>query len=447
LAILAAIAAGPLPAAAQSDIFVQLEDDGFDMELDLAREQLYVSIPNQNEVVVISLVTGQVAARVRLDERALVRALGSVPEVLVGTRPHGLDLSLAGSTLFVALNEASSVVYVDLDTLGLTQVVIGSELGNSKTWDVIEGKPDRIFASANPGSGGLAYIVMIERDAGDAASRVASNRILRARPTFARSPDGQFLYVGTGFSPNSLYKLDLSTDAAPIVLEDDHGSVSGTDQLEVSPDGNRIYLGSGQVLDTSDFVQIGLVGSGIPRLNADGSLAYVADEPGSVEVYETTFFTKVDEIALPCSFGTIRAFELLDDGNGFLLLGDDNVCGVGSVTFQNPRCEVTPSYAGDTLTLGFELATPDPVLWNLWVSASVVTAKLWSLPIGVIDPPVSFELPIPGFPQIGKIGFLTTFVGGDGISCSDWAIVDTGAPTTAVDPAELGDRVLRGISP
>ncbi len=310
---------------------------------------------------------------------------------------------------------------------------------------MIEAKPNRVFASANPGSGGFAWIAMIKRDQANAASRVASDAIIRAAPAFARSPDGQFLYVGeVSFSPNSLYKLDLSTDAAPIVLEDDHGSVSGTDYMALSPDSSRIYLRSGQVLQTADFVQIGLVGSGIPRVNSTGSRVFVARAPGLVEVYETTFFTKVDEVALPCSISSLKGFELLDDGDGVLLLGDSKVCGVGGNAFQTSTCRLTPSYAGGVLTLAFEVGTPSPAVWNFWVSAGNTTTKLWQVSLPVVDPVVPVNVPIPNFPQVGTIGFLTTLVGPSGITCSDFDLVDTGGAGTPLSAPALKNLFSQG---
>ncbi|HEY5907367.1 MAG TPA: hypothetical protein VIZ31_04945, partial [Vicinamibacteria bacterium] len=142
LAVLAALTFGPTQAAAQGEILIPLDAAGFDMEFDQPRQRLYVSIPTRNEVVILSSTNGQVVNRVRIDEEALRQTPGGDADVLVGTRPHGLDISLDGSLLLVALNQASSVVYVDLETLALTQVVIGTQLGHATTWDVIEGKPN-----------------------------------------------------------------------------------------------------------------------------------------------------------------------------------------------------------------------------------------------------------------------------------------------------------------
>ena len=116
--------------------------------------------------------------------------------VAVGSKPQGIDLSLDGSKLFIALNGAGAVGVLDLETLLTTEIVLGTELGDSRTWDVVEAKPNRLFVSANPSSSGFAWIVMVKLDEGNAALRVADNRIIRAAPVFEVSPDQSFLYIG-----------------------------------------------------------------------------------------------------------------------------------------------------------------------------------------------------------------------------------------------------------
>ncbi len=256
-----------------------LGDLGADMEVDAARRRLYVSVPSRNQIVVMSTGTYEVIDR-----------------ITVGPEPRGIDISFDGSLLFVALDGASSVAFLDLETFNFSQVVIGEELGSPRTWDVIEGRPGRVFVSANAGPFGFSYIVMINRHANNTATRVADGRIIWGRPVFAGSPDRAALYVGEGNSP---YKLDIfeSPFSGPttgrIILEDDHGSVSGTDKLAVSPDGNIIYTGSGQALRTGSFIQVGRVGAGVPRVSDDGSLVYVAQAPDTISVYETVTYTLV----------------------------------------------------------------------------------------------------------------------------------------------------------
>jgi len=268
--------------AATAGLFTDLSEVGFDMEYDAARDQIYVSLPNQNSIATLSATT-----------------LGQVNSTVVGTRPLGISLGGDGERLYCALNTAGSVAAWLVGTATVDQIIIGTELGDARTYDVLEVNPGEVLATSSPGSNGFAYIVKIDIDFinGHTAQRVASNRIIRASPTLAKSSDGTRAYVGEGFSPNSLYKLDMTVPSAPIILEDDHGSVGGTDRLEVSPDGARIYLRSGQVLRTSDFNQIGSIGGGVPRLNTDGSLCYVGVS-SAVQVWRTDTYLQVDAVAV-----------------------------------------------------------------------------------------------------------------------------------------------------
>jgi hypothetical protein len=109
-------------------------------------------------------------------------------------------------------------------------------------------------------------------------------------------------------------------------------------------------------------------------------------------------------------------------------------------------CDLELAYSGGTLELGFQLAASAPVTWNLWLSAQSSAQRLWAIPLPVIDPAIGRNLQIPGFPQIGEVGFLTTLTTStQGIVCSDWQTVDTGSgggTSKAPDLKELlRDRV------
>jgi len=299
---------------------VELGGIGFDMELDESRSLLYVSVPSRNEIVFVSTDSFQIVDR-----------------VLVGSRPHGIDLSHDGSRLFVALNQAAAVAVVDLESLAVTEIVVIEGTDSSLVYDVIEAEPDRLFVTASPNSSGFARIGQVRLDQGNAVSTVANNRIIRARPRFAPDPDELFLYVGEGFSPQSLYKLDLLTADAPIVLEDQHGTVSGTDLMTVNPDGSRIYLSSGQVLRTGSFAQAGRVDAGIARFGPFQDVVHVAEFPGfdspstEVGVFDTSTYLQVDTITLPCPFDRFARFAdflVLPEEEGWIVLSQDLVCGL-----------------------------------------------------------------------------------------------------------------------
>jgi hypothetical protein len=108
---------------------------------------------------------------------------------------------------------------------------------------------------------------------------------------------------------------------------------------------------------------------------------------------------------------------------------DSSVRPILTITYSTGFvCEMTLSYSGSTLTMAFEIGNPTPVTWNLWMALGPTMFPFWSVDIPAIQPPVKFELPIPGFPRVGTIGFVQTLTGAGGIVCADMKLIDTGAP-------------------
>jgi hypothetical protein len=324
--------------AAPVDVLVDLGASGHDMEYDEARDRLYVSVPSSDKLVVVDTNNWQV-----------------VQEVTIAPDPHGVALSLDGTRLFVAKRGAGSVAVVDLATWTQSEILLTTELDSALTYDVVEATPDRLYVSANPGSGGFAYIVQVALDQGNVAQRVASNRIIRCNPTFEVSPDQTALYVGACFSPNSLYKLDLTQPDAPIIAEDDHGSVFGTWHLEASPDGSRVYLASGQVVESTGIQVVGQIGAGVSRFETDPTRIFVAVTPGEIQTWNVTTQVQVDSLDLPCSFSSIRELLVLPGETGFLVLGDTKLCGQADlppcVAAVESYCVGAPNSAGPGATL------------------------------------------------------------------------------------------------
>ena len=103
-------------------------------------------------------------------------------------------------------------------------------------------------------------------------------------------------------------------------------------------------------------------------------------------------------------------------------------------------------YADGALTMDFELATLEPATWDLWlVIPGTGIFPLWSLPLPVVDSPVFPSLSF-SFPSIGTIGFLTSLSTPEGIACSDWETVDTGAPSSAVPSRGEIRELFRGVN-
>lgn len=284
--------------------------EGFDSVLDDARGQFYVSLPNRHEIAVIAM------AGLRIVDRI------SVPG-----SPQGIDLSIDGTRLFAALNGSNAVAVVDIGARTVSTIPLGDSTGHALTYDVLEGAPERLFVSASPGSGGFAWIAQVRLDQGNLATRVADERIIRARPVFARDPLQTFVYLGSGFSPNSLYKLNLLEPNAPIVLEDAHGDVGGTDNLVLNAAGSRIALSSGQVLRTGSFVEEGRVSGGRSAASAVTDTLFVARDGGSeIEAYDFTSLELLSTTPTGCDNGTTTRLHAYGGDESFMLLQGETAC-------------------------------------------------------------------------------------------------------------------------
>ena len=292
---------------------LELAANGFDAAHDPSREQLYISLPDRNEIAVISTTELRIIDRI------------SVPG-----SPYGIDISVDGTRLFAALNGSNAVAAIDLDQRAVSTIDLGDSTGHSLTYDVVEAEQDRLFVTASPSSGGFAYVAQIELSPALIASRVANQRIIRARPTLAVAPDRQFVYVGEGFSPNSIYKLSLQDPDAGIVLEDDHGSVGGTDNLVLNSTGTRIAIRSGQVLRTGSFIEEGRVTAGPSA--TDGTTLFVLNRSGVVEGFDFATLEPTQTIETGCSVGFASRLTAFDGGQSFMALEQDIACIPGPVS-------------------------------------------------------------------------------------------------------------------
>ena len=296
---------------------IELGGIGADMEYDSIKKTLFVSIPSLQRISKIDIETAMITDTYTFSDQ-----------------PRGIDLSTDRSTLYIALNGLGDIAYLDTVTGTLEMIDISTELGDDRTWDIAEVSPERILVSSNASSNGSAHIVEVRRDESNLASRVADNRIIRAAPTFATSTNSQFVYVGEGFSPNSLYKLDANDAALPIILEDNHGSVYGTSHLTLNDGGSLIYLSSGQVLSTSTFNQVAEFPSGKSWLSLDGSTLFIAEgETDAVGLYDVTTTAKIGHQEWGCEILDVQTLQEVESG-GVIAMGDDLVCFTRIVPFE-----------------------------------------------------------------------------------------------------------------
>jgi hypothetical protein len=312
------------------------------MELDEGRQMLYASIPDRNEIAFIS-----------------TRSFTIVTRIVVGSRPHGIALSIDGTRLFVALNEAGSVIELDLDTLEMEEIFVGEYVQDPGIFEVIEARPNQLFVAANPGSSGSSYLAKVVLGFyNNQFLTVGSNQIFRSWPVMKASPDRRFLYVA---EPSRIKKLDILNHYAPIILWNPSSLYTGGD-LDVHPDGSKIFLRSGIVLDSNTFQKIGQTERGIPRFGDSPDQFYIASEPNLVEIRDSDSLIKTGEFTVSCEFDSIRDFLVMPGDSGWIVLGEDRVCGMVST----PSCQDAPQDPVDPFPMHgtFDVSVSPVLSWQ-----------------------------------------------------------------------------------
>lgn len=97
------------------------------------------------------------------------------------------------------------------------------------------------------------------------------------------------------------------------------------------------------------------------------------------------------------------------------------------VEYPDSSCtlDLVAGYADGTLTLDFTLGAEEPTIWSAFMFLNGGIFPLWFRPLPPVDPPVSFSLPIRGFPQIGLVAFVTMLATPHEIACIDFAVANT----------------------
>ena len=84
------------------------------------------------------------------------------------------------------------------------------------------------------------------------------------------------------------------------------------------------------------------------------------------------------------------------------------------------------SYADSILRMDLDLGTIEPAAMGVWILSLFGVSEVWSSPIPVVDPIISFpaKFPLPGIGNIAVIAGLSTL--DSGLTCFDFKTVDTG---------------------
>jgi hypothetical protein len=101
------------------------------------------------------------------------------------------------------------------------------------------------------------------------------------------------------------------------------------------------------------------------------------------------------------------------------------------VSDQRRRCDrctldAQLAYIAGNLDLSFVVGTPAPAMLGVWlVVSNNVIPIIVDVPLPALDQPIAIPVSFP-LPSLGTLGVLATLVDAGGLSCSDWATVDTG---------------------
>jgi len=308
LVALAATFAAPL--AAQTTWQSQSLDLGYavsTVRADAQRNRLYVSAPLSNRVFEIDPVSMTVLRK-----------------LYVGFHPDGIELASDGHTLYAALNGAGAVGVYDLDTDQQSELDISVLLGTSYAKVVTEARPGLLFVAAQ-------NFVRIDL-ATLAATQIYSPYDITQ---FGKDPAGNVLYVGS--ASNAVFKFDITQASAPMVYQSPQ-YLYGVDRgIDVSADGNRLVLGSGEVIRANELTENGTVGYGAAMFSADDTqiISATGAYPIVLKRFDGTTLDLIESIPTQCSFSapgsgipslTPKAMQALPYNQGWVILGDTTVC-------------------------------------------------------------------------------------------------------------------------
>ncbi len=278
-----------------SEFQVDLPGDPAFMEMDEGRNVIYISLPSKNQVLVVSTDT-----------------LSTVGTIEFTGNPVGLDLSEDESTLYVAVAGTGAVAFVDLtDPLySYVEVEVGSYMSRVETvtelYDVAEVDASRVVVTASTSS--LARIVMINKDASNAVSVIASGRVARTTPLIASNYDEPFVYITESTSPGSVYKLDKTQSNLPVIAEETRttNASNGTDykSLLLSKAGDALFLSSGGKVATDTLSPILDLPRGSLVLSNDEKYLYAIpkDFDTLLGVYDAQSGETINQFSSFCDF-------------------------------------------------------------------------------------------------------------------------------------------------
>jgi WD40 repeat protein len=301
---------------------IPLGESAKDLAVNALRGHVYVTVPNQHELLVFSASTLEVIRRVDL-----------------GARPTGLSVSPDGDEIFVGVAGAGAIAIFDADDFTETRIFVAPELESSEVYKVVETAPGILYVSTGiPDVQGR--IARVDRASG-VVTPIATTAY--ADIELLADPAHNVLYVGDGYQAlhASVFALDASIAGTPVLLTS--GLTSGNGQanrLSLDPSGARLYAASGDVLDTTNFSLVGRVGFGVPWASDNGTEVFVARGARDLEVYSAASLRQIDALETDCwrshDFRDVQRLMPSPVNGQWLLLGDEVLCAVDLLNPDEP---------------------------------------------------------------------------------------------------------------
>jgi len=221
---------------------IQLPGKAEFVEQDTVRNLLYVSIPSQNQVVVLSK-----------NDLQIVDTIDFVGE------PYGLDISDDNNTLYVALSGTGTVGVVDLTNSNAITAEIDVTGGITPDGNTLIDKvfsvqsiDNRVFASADS-SNGLSNVIVIDLANSNAISRIGlleddSFLVVRRNPHLRINDAGTEIILPRFVS--GLVRVDIVDRTYPLIFSD-RNMVGELIALEI--EGDRYITSAGSEIDAQNF--------------------------------------------------------------------------------------------------------------------------------------------------------------------------------------------------
>ncbi len=282
---------------------LQNESDIADVIMNRDKSAIYVARLLSRRVLMISTDTFQKTDSIELQDS-----------------PYALAVSSDQTKLYVALYGLPRFQVIDLASKTmLKDVDLSAVIGANAIVDLYAAANGQLYASSYGG-----YVARIDESANYVASRVASDKFFSSgAPTFV-AEHGNYLYMEESLlTPNSLFKIDMSVADSPIVMEDVHGTVSGTRGCALSTDGAVLYLTSGQLVSTNTLKPIDQWNSStLYSLQVSNQKLFGCFYGGSFERWKLDrldLVTQSIEKSIPLGFNSPRIFLSADALSVFLV--------------------------------------------------------------------------------------------------------------------------------